>query len=340
MKTFVCAVGLLAAVSQSSGLELTDVSTTGPESDHHGRPGGKPHHHPHHHPTEAPGGPGGKPHPHHKPTQEPHKPTQEPHDHKTSTEAPDRPGGQAGSITTFHWNIHYQCGQDDRKCTADGLQKFGELVKEAGADIAVAIELRGASSALHGWSASGEFRDAVSVMVKPGWKVEKKGGGQIVSGSGARGVAVMLVTPPHAVKGCPKLCVMGVHPGHSPIKGGQNIVHGVCGADVAEKCSIATGDWNADAGQLRGGNFHSWSALIGGTPSLIAPNEGTCCHPRSGAKYDHAGTNIVGATQGRVKVWDFQMVDKYKMAEEHKPVSVQMNMPGAADLTNSSEVVV
>merc|ERR1719408_66090 len=117
--------------------------------------------------------------------------------------------------------------------------------------------MHGASSALQGWSASGEYEDAVSVMVAPGWTVHKKGGGQITSGSGARGVAVMLVTPPHSIAGCPQLCVLGVHPGHSRITGGKSIVDGVCGS-IADHCAIAAGDWNVNAAGVRGGSFSSW----------------------------------------------------------------------------------
>ncbi len=40
------------------------------------------------------------------------------------------------------------------------MQRFGELVRDSGAQIAAGIELIGASSALHGWAASDEYEDA------------------------------------------------------------------------------------------------------------------------------------------------------------------------------------
>ena len=233
---------------------------------------------------------------------------------------------------TFHWNVHWQCGQHsggDEACRLAAVEKFGELVRESGAQIATGIELNGASSALSGWSTSSEYEDAVSVMVAQGWTVHKKGGGQIQSGSGARGVAVMLVTPPHAILGCPQLCVLGVHPGHSHITGGKSIVDGVCGS-AADHCAIAMGDWNTGAGEVRGHSFSSWSRLIGGTPSVIAPDSQTCCHPKTCCNFDHAGTNIQGSTEGAVKVWGYQLTDRFSMKEEHMPVSVHINLPAGA----------
>ena len=69
------------------------------------------------------------------------------------------------------------------------------MANSVGAQIATGIELQGASSALSGRSSSGEYEDAVSIMVAPGWDVLRRGGGQTQSGSGARGVAVMLHHP-------------------------------------------------------------------------------------------------------------------------------------------------
>jgi hypothetical protein len=236
------------------------------------------------------------------------------------------------NIVTFHWNVHWQCAQHsghDANCRHAAVERFGELVQESGAQIATGIELDGASGALGGWSSSGEYEDGVSIMVAPGWTVHKKGGGQIQSGSGARGLAVMLVTPPHAVSGCPQLCVLGVHPGHSHITGGKSIVQGVCGS-VADHCAIAMGDWNVGAGDVRGGSFSSWSRLIGGTPSVVAPDSHTCCHPSTCCNFDHAGTNIHGATEGAVKVWGYQLTDRFSMKEEHMPVSVHIHLPSGA----------
>jgi len=237
-------------------------------------------------------------------------------------------------IVTFHWNVHWQCAEPSnsasQSCRAAAVDRFGELAREVGAHIATGIEMQGASSALQGWSSSGEYEDAVSIMVAPGWKVVRRGGGQIQSGWGARGLAVMLVTPPFAVSGCPQLCVLGVHPGHSTISGGKSIVDSVCG-NVADRCSIAMGDWNVGASDVRDGYFSSWNKLIGGSPSVLAPDSPTCCHPSTCCNFDHAGTNIHGATQGAVKVWNYQLTDKFSMKEEHMPVSVQINLPAALD---------
>lgn len=230
-------------------------------------------------------------------------------------------------VTIFHWNAHHQCAQDNESCRRAAVAKFGELVSTSGASIAVGIEIRGASSALRGWSSSGEYQDAVSVMVAPGWRVLKRGGGQIVSGWGARGVAVMLVQPPFSVAGCSKLCVLGVHPGHDPITGGKGIVNGVCGSSVASRCSIASGDWNTGASNVRGGSWSSWNKLIGGRPTVLAPDSKTCCHPSTCCNYDHGGTNIQGASQGATHVWPYQLTNQFSMKEEHMPVSVQMRLP-------------
>jgi len=241
----------------------------------------------------------------------------------TNTSIPEA----SATIVTFHWNAHWQCAQHgghNDKCRHAAVKRFGELVHESGAQIAAGIEIDGASSALKGWTSSGEYEDGVSVMVGPGWKVHKKGGGQIHSGSGARGLAVMLVTPKEAVDGCPHLCVMGVHPGHSHITGGKSIVEHVCGK-VAEHCAIAMGDWNVGASSVRGGSFSSWEKLIGGHPTVLAPDSKTCCHPSTSSNFDHAGTNVHGATEGSVKVWGYQLTHEFAMKEEHMPVSVHIH---------------
>merc|ERR1712113_1241685 len=153
------------------------------------------------------------------------------------------------------------------------------------------------------------------------------------------GLAAMLVSPPHPVSGCSQLCVLGVHPGHDHISGGKSIVEGVCGA-ASSHCAIAMGDWNVDASNVRGGWFQSWNRLIGGTASVVAPDVGTCCNQNGphDLRFDHAGTNIPGATAGTVKVWDFQLTDRFKMQEEHKPVSVHIHLPtGIADISTHEE---
>lgn len=243
----------------------------------------------------------------------------------------------AWTVTTMHWNIHYGCGQSSHSCAAAGAKNLASFAHSVNADIVVGIELHGACAAFHGWHHTAEYKDAVSLCVKSSWQVHKTGGGQIVSGSGARGLAVALVTPPHKVHGCPKLCIMGAHPGHSHISAGKSIVHGVCGKSVAEKCSIAMGDWNAPASFVKSSH---WPNLIGGHASVVAPSEDTCCWNDHGRKithnfFDHAGTNIAGAHEAGHKVWDYQMKDHYPMKEEHKPVAVHISLPSsAADLAN------
>ena len=156
---------------------------------------------------------------------------------------------------------------------------------------------------------------------------EKKGGGQIISGSGERGMAVMLVTPPFPIPGCPKLCVIGVHPGHSAITGGNNIVKGACGS-VAEKCAIAMGDWNRAGAAVKS----SFPSLIGGTVTALAPDEDTCCHPKGGSPgnhFDHAATNIQGAKAENARVLEYQ--DLPIMDEQHKPICVHFSFHKSDD---------
>merc|ERR1712151_653527 len=102
------------------------------------------------------------------------------------------------------------------------------------------------------------------------------------------------------------------------------------------------GDWNADAGQVRGGGFSSFSKLIGGTPTVVAPDVATCCHQKHGPntlQYDHAATNIAGATAGASKVFDYQLTDKFSMEEEHKPVSQHINVPPGTTNTAQRETL-
>lgn len=245
------------------------------------------------------------------------------------------PQASARQLTTFSWNAHWECAASgDHECRLAAIQKFGELTREVGAEIAVGIEIKGASGGLPGWQSSGEFnqggvhQDAVSVLVPSSWTVHKRGGGHIESGHGDRGLAVMLVTPPFSVTGCPQLCVIGLHPGHSRITGGKNIIEGVCGASVAQNCAVASGDWNTPASEVKGRFYDSWNRLIGGTASVVAPDEVTCCHPRGGGfRFDHAGTNIKGAREADSKVWPYPMIDRFAMTTTHKPIAVTFDLP-------------
>ena len=237
------------------------------------------------------------------------------------------------SITTFHWEPHWQCAEADSACTVAALTRFKELVAESGADIVGALELKGASTSLSGWSSSHEYEDDVSVMVAPGWEVLKEGGGNICC-DGQRGLAVLLVKPPNPVSNCETLCVMAVHPGHQPIESGQSIVESVCG-DSRVSCAIAVGDWNVDAAGVRGGSFDSWHRLVGGNPpSFVVPDSETCCYPSTCCKFDHAVTNIVEAAVVKFQVWGYQLTDEFSMQEEHMPVSVRFTVPADAALTS------
>ena len=241
--------------------------------------------------------------------------------------------GEKVNITTFHWEPHWQCAEADSACTAAALARFKELVEESGADIVGALELKGASSSLSGWSSSHEYEDYVSVMVAPGWQVLKEGGGNICC-DGQRGLAVLLVKPPNPVSNCETLCVMAVHPGHKPIQSGQSIVESVCG-DARVSCAIAVGDWNVDAAGVTGGSFDSWHRLVGGNPpSFVVPDSETCCYPSTCCKFDHAVTNIYGAQVVKFQVWGYQLTDEFSMQEEHMPVSVRFTVPADATLTS------
>ena len=235
------------------------------------------------------------------------------------------------NITTFHWEPHWQCAETDSACIAAALSKLKELVSESGAQIVGALELKGASGALPGWSSSKEYEDAVSVMVAPGWQVLKEGGGHICC-DGQRGLAVMLVKPPFQVSNCDTLCVMAVHPGHSPIQSGESIVKSVCG-DATTSCAIAVGDWNVDAAGVVGGSFNTWQRLVGGNPpSFVVPDSETCCYPSTCCKFDHVVTNIPGAEPLQVHVWPYQLLGQFGMDEEHMPVAVRFSAPAKTTL--------
>lgn len=230
----------------------------------------------------------------------------------------------AVNITTFQWEPHWQCAEADASCTRAAQAKFQQLVEESGAQIAAALELQGA--AVPNWTASKEYEDAVPIMVAPGWQVLKEGGGNICC-DGQRGLAVMLVKPPWPVSNCKELCVLAVHPGHSPIQSGKSIVQSVCGS-ATDSCAIALGDWNVDAAGVSGGSFDSWQRLVGGNPPVfVVPNSETCCHPSTCCRFDHLATNIPGAKPVYVQVWDYQLTDQFSMDEEHMPVAVHFTAP-------------
>ena len=116
------------------------------------------------------------------------------------------------------------------------------------------------------------------------------------------------------------------NPSHYPIESGSEIVEDICGS-VRTRCAIALGHWNVDAGVM-GGPFNSWERLVGGNPPVfVVPNSETCCHPSTCCRFDHLATNIPGVFPVHVKVWEYQLLDQFRMDEEHMPVTVHFTVP-------------
>jgi len=231
----------------------------------------------------------------------------------------------AVDVTTLHWNIHRPCGTDDSGCISAAKQRLAEMASEVGAKVVGAVELKDAVAALPGWQNTGMQCDNSAVMVAPGWSISKSSG-HCMNGQSAKGFAVALVTPAEQVQGCPALCIIMGHVPHGSggISGHSEIVS-VCGDAVVSSCSIMMGDWNAeDVSSI-------WSSLIGGSTTLVEPHEKTCCwHPDPEYKYqyDHTATNIQGATSAGKTVYDPQLTSFSSNSYEHKPVSVQLRLPG------------
>merc|ERR1712146_176105 len=119
-------------------------------------------------------------------------------------------------------------------------------------------------------------------------------GGNYMDDLRQKGYAVALVKPPRNVKDCPKLCVLMGHVPHlypgpwhkvSNISGTETITD-VCG-DLKASCFIGMGDWNAENVSI------PFAMLVGGTPTVVAPHEKTCCYDNNFTlKFDHTVTNI------------------------------------------------
>jgi len=179
----------------------------------------------------------------------------------------------------------------------------------------------GGVSALPGWSSTGAQCDDSAVMVAPGWNITRSGG-HCMNDKGSKGFAVALVSPPVPVKGCPGLCIlMGHLPGDMKNDtSSHDTVSGVCGGAEA-KCMIAIGDWNKED------IAEHWNTLVGGSTTLVEPDERTCCHPVTGFKFDHTATNIEDARSDGHTIFDYQL-GKCRVELEHKPVSLMLRLPG------------
>jgi len=252
--------------------------------------------------------------------------------------------GASVPVSTFFWNVHWQCSVAargaTRSCKERMGRRFAELALGAGAQIVTSIELSNGMSepvslsslGLAGWTqvngpcARGYNGDSAALAFAPGWQVEQGDGGCLRYDWDTRAFAVAKVKPPVPVQGCPSLCVVGLHAPHQDITAGNDVVQRVCG-EAAAGCTVAMGDWNVPAesvGQL-------WSRLVGGTPPTLArPNLRTCCFPERDhyGVYDHVATNIGGASTADEVIYDYQLLEENPV-EEHRPVHVRLMLPSA-----------
>eukprot|EP00930_Biecheleria_cincta_P046555 TRINITY_DN32110_c0_g1_i1.p1 TRINITY_DN32110_c0_g1~~TRINITY_DN32110_c0_g1_i1.p1 ORF type:complete len:340 (+),score=49.21 TRINITY_DN32110_c0_g1_i1:86-1105(+) len=247
-------------------------------------------------------------------------------------------------VSTFFWNVHWECsmaaGGASKACKQKIGKRFVELAQEAGASIAASIELADSASSpaslvnfgLSGWTqvdgpCKGDNNgDSAALAFAPGWRVEKSGGGCLRDDWDTRAMAVALVVPPSVVKNCPLLCFLVVHAPHTAITKGSDLVHSVCG-DAAEHCTVAMGDWNTPAD----GVGRLWADLVGGAPPvMVQPNERTCCFPESDhyGVFDHVATNIDGARHDHDVVHPYQHVEDFPL-KQHRAVSSHFLLPSA-----------
>lgn len=264
-------------------------------------------------------------------------------------------GSKKVSLTTMHWNVHWQCSRGmgtAGNCRVEAGKKFVELSRKAGAHVVAAIELAHQHGdplflpelGLTNWTqVSGPCKgyndiwDSVALALAPGWQVVDSGGGCISGANDPRAFAVARVKPPLPVHACPELCIVALHSPHGTIVMGKDIVAKVCGKAL-EGCAVAMGDWNVPiAGGFHGGVANRWSELLGGPPpAFMLPNDQTCCFPESQnhGHYDHIATNIAGVhTEGRNGASGY-VVHPYPVTwanpvEEHRPLSVYLQLPGA-----------
>jgi len=222
-------------------------------------------------------------------------------------------------VTTFHWNIHRPCGISGGSCEAAANGAMSSMVGEVGAHLVGAVELGNAG--IGGFASSGIQCDHISVLAGGGWHIVKSGGA-CMEGN-VKGLAVALMTPPSAVRGCPEICVFAVHVPHDGGGLARNAISSVCG-NAAQHCAIGMGDWNNP-------NIYGiWSGLVGGSPVLVHPNEKTCCYNNFAFAYDHTATNIAGATGYTKKIWGPQLT-RFPSYDEHKPCSVSLRLPSLSD---------
>lgn len=222
--------------------------------------------------------------------------------------------------TTLHWNSHRPCATDNPDCIARAQKSLGVLAHKVGAKIVGTVELHQASKALPGWQSTGEQWDWATIMVAKGWQISKSGG-WAMGGDKAKGFAVAVVEPPEAVQSCPSLCVFMGHVPHPGSKlDGHDEIDRVCGG-LKHGCMIAMADWNRD--DIRG----VWSTLMHDSPQLVEPHDKTCCYNDGFSnRFDHTSTNIAGAYSAGKTVFDPQLTS-FPSWCEHKPTSVQLQLP-------------
>lgn len=203
-------------------------------------------------------------------------------------------------------------------------------MNQVGAKIVGTVELHHAAKALPNWQTTGEQIDWATIMVADGWRISKSGG-WAMGGDRAKGFAVALVEPPKPVRQCSSLCVFMGHVPHPGNKiDGHDEIHRVCGS-YKHGCAIAMADWN------RADISDPWEILMHDKPTLVEPQDKTCCYSSFEARYDHTSTNIVGAYSAGKTVFDPQLTN-FPSIFEHKPVSVQLRLPLGSHAEPESQV--
>jgi len=249
------------------------------------------------------------------------------------------------NLTTFFWNVHYECslaiGGASTSCKQRVGSRFAELAQQSNAEVVAAIELSDSphlpanltNFGLSGWTqADGScahawgFGDAVALAFAPGWQVVRSDGGCLRHDGDTRAFAVALAVPPPEVDvgGCTSLCFIVVHAPHSQVTRGRELVHDVCGQAV-QNCAIAMGDWNSESVSQH------WGDLVGGqVPAYAEPNERTCCWPESQhyGVFDHIAHNINGARHAGFLVHDYQHLEENPI-KQHRAVTAHVILPAS-----------